>query len=115
MPIKDKYVRTEYQREWARRRRERNRKLVQDYKVEKGCADCGYNGHHAALEFDHISDNKVQNVATLMGKEKALWEEIAKCEVVCSNCHSIRTWNRLDLDSLKVVSVSKNNRLAPLE
>ena len=91
MPIKSGPERVAYQNEWARKRRERNRKIVQDYKVEKGCADCGYNDHHAALEFDHISDDKVQNVASLMGQEKALWLEIAKCEVVCSNCHSIRT------------------------
>ena len=23
------------------------------YKLKHGCADCGYNAHHIALEFDH--------------------------------------------------------------
>jgi hypothetical protein len=95
MPIRDSEARREYMREWSRKRRIRNRKLIQEYKVKQGCKDCGYNAHHAALEFDHIADDKVANVANLMGQEKALWAEIAKCEVVCSNCHSIRTFNRL--------------------
>ena len=67
-------------REWSRKRRERNRLLVQEYKVEKGCVDCGYNAHHAALEFDHHNGDKIANVASLMGQEKALWAEIEKCE-----------------------------------
>ena len=95
MPIKSAEERQEYMRKWSQERRARNRLLVQQYKVEKGCADCGYNEHHAALEFDHIADDKVANVASLMGQEKALWAEIAKCEVVCSNHHSIRTYERL--------------------
>jgi hypothetical protein len=95
--IQDTEERKAYMREWARQRRERNRKLVQQYKVDHGCADCGYNEHHAGLEFDHINNDKVYNVARLMGQEKALWAEIAKCEVVCGIHHGIRTWNRLKL------------------
>lgn len=113
MPISNSEARREYMREWARQRRESNRKIVQDYKIEKGCADCGYKVHHAALEFDHINDDKQYNVATLMGQEKALWAEIAKCEVVCSNCHSIRTWNRQreQMDEIRARSVSTKNGL----
>ena len=94
MPINDAEKRREYQRTWAKSRRERNREKVQQYKLEKGCADCGYKEHHAGLEFDHIG-HKNSNVAMLMGQEKRLWEEIALCEVVCGTCHGIRTWNRL--------------------
>ena len=81
-------------REWGRQRRARNYQKVIAYKLEKGCADCGYNEHHAVLEFDHIDDNKTANVASLIPQEVALWNEIAKCEVVCANCHRIRTHNR---------------------
>lgn len=28
--------------------------FVQSYKLERGCVDCGYKGHPAALEFDHL-------------------------------------------------------------
>lgn len=72
------------------------RKAIADYKVEKGCVDCGYNAHHAALEFDHLPEyDKVKSVASLMYNSwEIIWAEIAKCEIVCSNCHSIRTFNR---------------------
>lgn len=73
------------------------RKAVADYKVEQGCVDCGYNSHHAALEFDHLPQyDKVRTVASLMYHSwEVIWAEIAKCEIVCSNCHSIRTHDRL--------------------
>ena len=61
-----------------------------------GCVDCGYNEHPAALDFDHLPDtNKVRDIKS--GQQlgwAALQEEIAKCEVVCANCHRIRTSER---------------------
>lgn len=79
------------------RRRAENRAWLQAYKVEKGCTDCGYSAHHAALEFDHIYDDKVENVSSLAGRSRAaILAEIAKCEVVCANCHGIRTWERAE-------------------
>lgn len=98
MPIKNKEVNRDYQKTWAKEKRAKNRAIVQQYKVDHGCADCGWNEHHAGLEFDHINGTKEYNVANLMSHEKRLWEEIAKCEVVCSRCHSIRTWDRLKLE-----------------
>jgi len=81
--------------------REQDRKryqLVQDfiraYKLEHGCTDCGYDKHHAALEFDHIYSNKEINVCNSKSIAQAK-KEIEKCEVVCSNCHRIRTYTRL--------------------
>jgi hypothetical protein len=65
-------------------------------KVERGCVDCGYNGHPAALDFDHLPGAvKVKSVSLMWGYawDKVL-AEIAKCEVVCSNCHRIRTAER---------------------
>jgi hypothetical protein len=58
-----------------------------------GCTDCGYDKYPEALEFDHLPGTvKAGNVATLArGGLKRLFEEIAKCEVVCANCHRHRT------------------------
>lgn len=70
---------------------------IRQYKTKLGCKDCGYNLHHAGLDFDHMpGTRKLANVAVLAGKGKIkkTWEEIAKCDVVCKNCHGIRTWNR---------------------
>ena len=89
-----------YMRDYMRARYETNAEWMRAYKVEKGCADCGYNAHHAGLQFDHIdgrgNDPKgMLTVAKLMGKSiNRIKEEISKCEVVCGTCHGIRTWNR---------------------
>lgn len=69
---------------------------VKSYKLEHGCTDCGYNAHHAALDFDHLPGTvKVRDIKS--GRQlgwEALLAEIAKCEVVCANCHRIRTVTR---------------------
>lgn len=70
------------------------RKFLADYKLKKGCVDCGYSEHHAALDFDHIKDEKSFNVCNAKSITSAK-VEIRKCEVVCSNCHRIRTYTRL--------------------
>ena len=90
MPYKDKAFKTEYDRI----RREANIELARAYKLEKGCADCGYNEHHAGLEFDHVR-GKYQNVASMTtGTAERMFNEIAKCDVVCGVCHNIRTFER---------------------
>lgn len=69
------------------------KKYVDEYKLEHGCSDCGYNAHPAALDFDHLPGTvKVRDIKS--GQQlgwQALLDEIAKCEVVCANCHRIRT------------------------
>ena len=72
------------------------RALIQQIKLDRGCADCGYNAHVAALDFDHLPEFvKKYQVGTMAGFNKAVIEaEIAKCEVVCANCHRVRTANR---------------------
>jgi hypothetical protein len=77
--------------------RERNKivkNFINEYKLLQGCKDCGYNKHHVALDFDHISNDKELNVCNAKSIDQAK-KEIEKCEVVCSNCHRIRTYERL--------------------
>lgn len=64
-------------------------------KLEKGCADCGYDTDPAALDFDHVRGVKSDHVSKLrhMGWQR-LFDEIDKCEVVCANCHRVRTAER---------------------
>lgn len=90
MPYKDPEIHKQYRLE----RRMAGRKFLQDYKTSKGCADCGWNKHHAGLEFDHL-DGKEYNVGNMASFSMAkILKEIAKCEVVCGTCHNMRTWNR---------------------
>ena len=79
----------------ARRARYRlSADAVSAFKLERGCADCGYNEHPAALQFDHRPGTvKLFDIARHFGR-KGMWEEIAKCDVVCANCHAVRTATR---------------------
>jgi hypothetical protein len=69
---------------------------VEEYKLDKGCADCGYKGHPVALQFDHRPGTvKIRDIKS--GQHlgwAALMVEIEKCDVVCANCHAIRTFER---------------------
>jgi hypothetical protein len=80
----------------ALRKYQHRRKLIDKIKLEKGCADCGYNKRPEALDFDHLPGTKKQCDIAVMTSygERRLMEEIAKCEVVCANCHRIRTADR---------------------
>ena len=74
--------------------RKAKRDFMAEYKVEMGCADCGYNSHPHALDFDHIGEKEF-NLSQGQDKSyKILREEMAKCDVVCANCHRIRTAER---------------------
>jgi len=102
MPIRDQQKRREYFKKWQKARREAAQTAPRAYKLKMGCADCGYSVHHAALEFDHLPGSiKVATVGSMAGSGSkdglsgAMWDELLKCDVVCSNCHAIRTHNRL--------------------
>jgi len=72
-------------------------RLAQIHKLAQGCADCGYNASAYALQFDHVSGEKKANVSDLIRSDytwTTVLEEIDKCEVVCANCHAIRTKTR---------------------
>lgn len=74
------------------------RKRVNEYKLSVGCMDCGYKAHGSALDFDHVRGKKSFTIA---GKVTMGWAriqaEIAKCDVVCANCHRIRTVARIEV------------------
>lgn len=76
--------------------REKKRKLLQDYKEEVGCVDCGEMYPHFILEFDHLPEHtKVDTLSNLVSTAyDTILKELDKCEVVCSNCHNIRTYVR---------------------
>jgi hypothetical protein len=67
-----------------------------EYHKNKPCTDCRKLYPSCVMDFDHVRGEKVAKVSRLvqMGSEKLLLDEIAKCEVVCANCHRMRTHNR---------------------
>jgi hypothetical protein len=75
------------------------RGAVDRIKIASGCVDCGYRAHPAALDFDHLDPStKIAAVSAMVYSLRKSWpeieSEIAKCEVVCANCHRIRTLER---------------------
>ena len=91
----------EKQRVSREKRRIEMRQYVRDIKSKTPCADCGNIYHFAAMDFDHIEGGKIADVSTLVNKamRTALMAELKKCELVCSNCHRVRTYERGELKS----------------
>ena len=81
-------------------RREENRKFVQRVKEGAPCSDCGGSFHFSQMEFDHLRDKDaaVSRLANAPATLRRLAEEIDKCELVCANCHRLRTWERLQAE-----------------
>ncbi len=71
------------------------RSALATMKMELGCIDCGYDEHPEALDFDHTSGIKVTHVSNCRSIESALLEiHLGRCEVVCANCHRVRSASR---------------------
>jgi hypothetical protein len=74
--------------------------FILEYLAEHPCADCGETDP-VVLEFDHLRDKKF---LISHGIRERNWEmvlaEIAKCDVVCVNCHRRRTAIRRGFDKL---------------
>jgi hypothetical protein len=84
---------------WTKNRSLEIRELVKSAK-NKPCVDCGKEYPYYVMDFDHIKGDKKFNLSVAASKStslKRVQEEIDKCEVVCSNCHRERTFNRIIL------------------
>jgi hypothetical protein len=81
--------------EYMQKKLARQRAIIQTIKLTAGCADCGYKEHPEALDFDHVRGEKLFNISMkAIGSLKRLLAEIEKCDVVCANCHRVRTAQR---------------------
>jgi len=73
------------------------REKITSIKEGSPCFDCGISYPYYVMQFDHTSDDKEFNIgsAVILGiGEQRLLEEIAKCDLVCANCHCQRTHDR---------------------
>jgi hypothetical protein len=87
-----------------RRRKARLRDIVIEHLRAHPCTDCG-EGDLRVLELDHVRPRAdyVSQLVRKCAQPEVLVEEIARCEVVCANCHRRRTalradWKRLRLE-----------------
>ena len=61
------------------------------------CKDCEGDYPWYIMEFDHVRGTKHRDVSVLVSRAVSVatfMAEVAKCEVVCANCHRARTYNR---------------------
>lgn len=74
--------------------RNKYRTQMLEFLQTQQCADCWISDARV-LEFDHLS-NKKFNIGNKVPSTPlhTLMNEIQKCEIVCCNCHRIRTLNR---------------------
>ena len=115
--LKDRAVcmvcKSAYNKSWYRRNREKHgadvkknntryrkmSKVKMDELKSAPCVDCGGTFPPCVMDFDHLdADTKIGNVSRLVVSSLRLaLVEVEKCELVCANCHRIRTHNRLGL------------------
>ena len=100
----------QYSKDWYKKNRqytlERKRSLkiqrkakYEAIKEASPCMDCGNFFPAVCMDYDHRdSDSKINTVSILYTSNcpwKLVEEEMVKCDLVCSNCHRIRTRDRL--------------------
>ena len=93
MPNKYKYDPTDKVRK--KKKRAYIRHLMTELKMSNFCQICKLEDpkHPEIYDFDH-QGNKRENVSNLI-QQTARWsrvlEEVRKCQMLCSNCHRIKT------------------------
>ena len=100
-----------YRREWYYRNRESSirraaatrleaKRIASEYVTAlkaNPCTDCGGRFHPWAMQFDHVGTDKTAGISRMVTQGmslKRIKAEIAKCELVCANCHAVRTYTR---------------------
>lgn len=98
--INQRYYQTaKYRRGMERRRAEKRLRFRQLIDLLKSvpCMDCGGTFDPVCMDFDHRpGEVKVFGIGSkgTMKPERVVRAEAAKCDVVCANCHRLRTYRQ---------------------
>jgi hypothetical protein len=89
------YANKEQYLERNRATKRRNQEFIVRAK-SRPCLDCGIQYKPWIMQFDHRpGEIKLLNVSQARSRSlKTIKAEIAKCDVVCANCHADRTYKR---------------------
>lgn len=97
----DEYYKTDKERARLKALKQRtmaDRKEYINAIKEQPCSDCKTSYPYYVMDFDHVVEPKLFDVSSAAASGRPwqlILDEIAKCEVVCSNCHRQRTHERL--------------------
>jgi hypothetical protein len=81
----------------ARLKRWRHQAGLLNARRDVPCADCGRRFEACAMDFDHRDPKAKRFTVTRMvgrASTEAILAEVAKCDIVCANCHRVRTNRR---------------------
>jgi hypothetical protein len=86
---------------------------ITEIKSTTPCMDCGNIYEPCQMDFDHREPEK-KSFSLNQARWKK-WEEIekemAKCDLICSNCHRLRTYNRgQNIDAARKGGIASANK-----
>ena len=103
MPYKDPKKNAEYKKRWREKRVAALKKRLKVLRSQP-CTDCNGVFPWFIMHYDHRNrKEKVGGVAKLVSRGQtweAISKEIEKCDLVCPNCHAIRTHENKDWEPL---------------
>lgn len=86
---------------YVKRNKNQVAEFIISYKQNQSCMDCGFSGKEfpQVLDFDHLPGKSAKKFTVGSWSRSVLsietiQREIDKCEIVCANCHRIRTYLR---------------------
>lgn len=82
--------------DYRRRRnaqRQEKRDFLNDIKASTPCMDCHQSFSPYVMDFDHRDPSQKEYMPSQLPRHSwaILRAEIAKCDIVCANCHRVRT------------------------
>ena len=80
------------------------------------CSDCGGRYASCAMDFDHRDPReKRYTVSRMVGRAGTarIMAEVAKCDIVCANCHRDRTYRRREASSSEREKLSWSSASLP--
>ena len=94
-------------------RRNKNKEYVDELK-KAGCTKCGYKNDDcpSVFEYDHIDRRtKRENVSKMVNWHSLedVKREILKCQLLCCNCHKIKTMENRDMLPLSKINKEDSN------
>ncbi|HMS23997.1 MAG TPA: hypothetical protein PKB09_04290 [Candidatus Saccharibacteria bacterium] len=100
----------------AQKKRGIERKLFFVNKLGNKCSQCGYSANLSGLAFHHLGGKEFQlDVRSLSNRKiDPIIEEVAKCILLCHNCHAEVHNPGLDLAKLLIEPTALTPELHPL-
>lgn len=87
---------TEQEKHRVKEVKRRNIKWYKNLKSSLSCKECG-ESHPATLHFHHLDlANKSFSISQAVGRNLSrnkILSEIAKCDILCANCHAKKHWH----------------------